>query len=112
MVYTSQREEQTGTLHIDICDDPQSPHPPDVTHGKYVRIRERVRDDADRIGNGDIVVDLLSGAKLASVPNDVTEICSLGDHIVPNTWLRRRFYGYSETNFTVELVCHESDLRT
>src|SRR5690242_9993101 len=104
VVDTSQSQKQTGALHLDVSDDPQSPLPLHIAHGKYVLVGVCVRHNADRITNGEIVIYTVSLAQHTGVANYVTVVRDFSDYVFPDTW--RCFDSCAVPYLSVETICH------
>jgi hypothetical protein len=82
MIDTSQPQQQTGVLDLDIRDNPANPHPSNVLHGKDVSTRVLIRDNTDRVADGNIVINFISFPESTRIPNYIAHVNMFGNNIL------------------------------
>src|SRR5688500_6956514 len=103
IVYTSQPQDKTGSLHLDLSHSPQRPRPPYIADGMKMFAGVCVRDNTDGVLNGQILVDLTVLLQPTRVSDQIAEIWFLDDVVLPDSggFLHSR----AVTHFAVE-PCH------
>src|SRR5207237_119660 len=85
IVHLPKAQDETGALHIDVDYRPQLPRPFHVTNGKDMLTCVSIGHDADRVSDGDILVQSVTLTETPTILNDVAIVEVFRDHIAPRT---------------------------
>lgn len=70
-------------LNLDVSRDPKHPRPLNEPNGKEMLDSIGVRHDAEGVPDRSVKVDLVHFIEPAYVPNNIPEICSFDNEVLP-----------------------------
>src|SRR3954470_4713332 len=81
IVHLPQSQDQARELDFDVCHSPQLPRPLHVTNGEEMFTCVSTGHDADRVADGEILVQILAFAELTGITDNVSVKPVLHDEI-------------------------------